>query len=80
MNPETNKLEKLTNTNITEIENQIQKLQSTLLRPNGEPVPQHWTIFTQGQNVVVNNYTFKIAHMNESCIILEPISAILDEK
>lgn len=46
MNPETNKFEPL-------LESFDQ-----LLRPDGTPVPKHWSVFTAGEHVVVKDYTF----------------------
>ena len=48
-------------------------MQQTLLRPNGEPVPQHWTQFQIGQLVVIQNYTFKVAYIGETAILFEPV-------
>jgi hypothetical protein len=79
MNPDTNKLEALTTTTpemakqLEALEEQAKAFQSELVRPNGEPVPKHWAVFKQGEDVVVKDYTFKVAHMNESCIVLEPV-------
>ena len=47
-------------------------LQQSLLRPNGEPVPQHWTQFQVGECVVIKNYTFKVAYIGETAILFEP--------
>jgi len=44
-----------------------------LLRPNGEPVPQHWTQFQIGECVVIKNYTFKVAYIGETEILFEPV-------
>ena len=46
---------------------------TTLLRPNGEPVPQHWTQFQIGECVVIKNYTFKVAYIGETSILFEPV-------
>jgi hypothetical protein len=46
---------------------------TTLLRPNGEPVPQHWTQFQIGECVVIKNYTFKVAYIGETAILFEPV-------
>lgn len=47
--------------------------QQSLLRPNGEPVPQHWTQFQVGECVVIKNYTFKVAYIGETAILFEPV-------
>ncbi len=66
MNPETNQFEALLELPAPE--------GSRLLRPNGEPVPAHWTVLTVGENVVVKGYTFKVAYINETTLVLEPLS------
>ena len=48
-----------------------------LLRPNGEPVPKHWTVLAVGQKVVVENYTFEVAHIGEKHLLLEPVGPVL---
>jgi len=50
---------------------------SKLVRPNGEPVPDHWPIFTVGELVTVKNYTFKVAYIGESTLLLEPTGPLL---
>jgi hypothetical protein len=70
MNPYTNKFEFLTPV-------LDPKLGKQLLRPNGEPVPEHWMVFRQGELVVLKNYTFKVAYMNEGTLVLEPAGTVL---
>jgi hypothetical protein len=48
-----------------------------LLRPDGSEVPEHWSVFTVGERVVVKNYTFKVAHIGESHLLLEPAGPVL---
>ena len=48
-------------------------MQQSLLRPNGEPVPQHWTQFQVGECVVIKNYTFKVAYIGETALLFEPV-------
>lgn len=48
-----------------------------LLRPNGTPVPEHWSVFTVGENVVIKNYTFHVAHIGESHILFEPVGPVV---
>lgn len=61
MNPDTNKLEQLAVT-----------AAGQLVRPDGSPVPPHWTVFTVGDSVTIRDTTFRVAHVNESCVVLEP--------
>jgi hypothetical protein len=81
MNPETNKFEFLRDQNedpgpadtaTLGLLRKMAQQQTALLRPNGEPVPQHWTQFQVGEYVVVKNYTFKVAYIGETAILLEP--------
>ena len=79
MNPDTNKLEPLTTTTpemakqLEGLENQVKAFQGELVRSDGSPVPKHWAVLKRGETVVVKDYTFKVAHMNESCVVLEPV-------
>lgn len=67
MNPETNKFEPLST-----------DLEGRLLRPNGEHFPAHWVMFSEEELVVLKGRTFKVAHIGESYMILEPVSVILN--
>lgn len=66
MNPDTNRFEAL-----TELAEPTPV--AKLLRPNGEPVPAHWTVLALGEQVVVKGYTFKVAYINETTLVLEPV-------
>lgn len=87
MNPDTNKLEELKRDmetmNIDDFKsalnvlNVLDKLSVTqLVRPNGKPVPPHWAIFTIDEQLIIKDYTFKIAYMNETTIVLEPVGPV----
>ena len=65
MNPDTNKLEFL----------EVDGL-GTLFRPNGELVPKHWSVFRVGESVVLKDYTFKVAYIGETSILLEPLGVV----
>lgn len=69
MNPETNRLEALRF--IDDIRG------SQLVRPNGEPVPPHWPVFAEGELVELKGYTFKVAHIGESYLVLEPTGPLV---
>lgn len=56
---------------------QMAELTGRLLRPDGTPVPEHWSVFTVGEHVVVKGYTFKAAYLNETTIVLEPVGPVL---
>lgn len=46
---------------------------STLVLPDGKPIPSHWAVFTVGEQVVVKGYTFRVAYIGESTLLLEPV-------
>jgi hypothetical protein len=69
MNPLTNRFEKLAEV----LEESPKKVSGNLVRPDGTEVPKHWSIFTVGESVVIKNYTFKIAYIGESTLLLEPV-------
>ena len=81
MNPETNRFEMLHESSDETPEHRrnrealerMLKGHSTLVRPDGSPVPAHWPVFTVGELVVLKDYTFKVAHISESTILLEPV-------
>ena len=82
MNPDTNKFEELRAFMKEELQlkNKIDmmngKIPGELYRPNGEPVPKHWSIFSVGENYVINNYTFKCAYIGETSILFEPVGIV----
>ncbi len=74
MNPDTSKFEILHE----EISTKLHKIKNTkqtdqLVRPNGEPVPSHWSIFKVGEKVIIKDYTFEIKYIGETSILLEPV-------
>lgn len=87
MNPETNRFEKLTE--LTEnpgyeaqlaqryeakMAETLAKASPQLLRPDGSPVPETWSTYREGELVVVKGYTFRVAHIGESYLVLEPVA------
>ena len=79
MNPNTNRFEELGM--MKELfkspkESELQQKLDDLLRPNGEPVPKHWSVFTVGDNYVINNYTFKCVYVGETSILFEPVGIV----
>ena len=85
MNPEKNKFEPLFNIDDTELRSKDGLtipgipdvfFQRTLVRPNGEPVPKHWSVFQVEENYVINNYTFKCKYIGETSILFEPVGPI----
>jgi len=82
MNPTTNKFEHLISEAYAEeslraIQERGEKIVNSLLRPNGEPVPEHWSVFIEGELVTIKNSTFKVAHIGESHMLLEPAGPLL---
>ena len=69
MNPETGKFEML-----KEFEDVLAEGPPKLLRPDGSEVPSHWKVFHEGEWVKINDTTMVISYMNESCLLLEPIT------
>ena len=47
-----------------------------LVRPDGSSVPDHWSIFQVGEEVIVKNYTFRVAYINDVTLILEPVGIV----
>ena len=79
MNPETNHFEPLTAAS-ADLENKLrQQLGDTtrLLRPDGSPVPDHWTQFHDNEHVVIKGYTFKVRAVGETYILFEPVGPTL---
>ena len=83
MNPDTNRFEMLTE----ETKEFLEKIPKAdplngmssfrfLVRPNGEPVPKHWSTFKVGEEVVIKNYTFKVAYIGETSILFEPVGIV----
>lgn len=81
MNPNTNRFEELQGTDPTthDLEQAVKKILTpqTLARPDGSPVPDHWAVFAVGENVVIKNYTFRVAYVGESTILFEPVGPIV---
>ena len=73
MNPETNRFEELKQ----DLAEKLIQREPRLLRPDGSPVPEHWSIFTVDEHVNVKNYTFKVAYIGEQTLLLEPVGPIL---
>jgi len=46
---------------------------TTLVLPDGKPVPSHWAIFTVGEDVVIKGYTFRVAYVGETSLLFEPV-------
>lgn len=84
MNPDTNRLESLTMDPKLKraLDQEVEGLKSAierqaLVRPDGSPVPEHWSIFTVGECVAIKTHTFRVAYIGESTLLLEPIGPVL---
>ena len=86
MNPDTNKFEVLKEIVSEKDPNHQQALnevferyfqsnqgQAKLLRADGPEVPKHWAVFQIGELVVIKDYTFKVAYINDGAILFEPV-------
>jgi hypothetical protein len=85
MNPETNKFEPIF---IQEDDKSMKALEKAFkatqpetpvfraLRADGTPVPEHWTILSKDEKIVIKNYTFKVAYIGESYLVLEPVGIV----
>ena len=82
MNPDTNLFERLQaaqpsarrlSDELKELVAQEQAASGGLVRPNGEPVPKHWSVFAVGEQVVIKDYTFEVVDISEDRILLKPI-------
>ena len=79
MNPEENKFEPLEEDakkialKIKELEGKTTDYHVGLLRPDGSPVPIHWSVFKVGELVTIKDYTFRVAYIGESNILFEPV-------
>ena len=78
MNPDTNKFEQLykeEDPTTQALAKKLNELESRLMRPNGEPVPTHWSVFQVDELYVINDYTFRCKYIGETSILFEPVSA-----
>jgi len=91
MNPETNKFEHLTERDLDKspknrherrkeeaLQRKLDKhTRSQLVRPDGSPVPEHWSVFKIGEEIAIKNYTFKVAYIGETAILFEPVGPVI---
>jgi len=71
INPDTNTIEML-----RELYDAESKLKQ-LVRPDGSPVPAHWPVFRTNELVELKGYTFKVAHIGEHHLLLEPVGPLI---
>ena len=81
MNPDTNRLEQLTEGKASPLDDLKKELagltEPTLLRPDGSPVPKHWSTFRVGETLAIKGYTFRVGYIGESTLLLEPVGPVL---
>jgi hypothetical protein len=77
MNPETNRFESLQEDKTLRDKILALDQRANLLRPDGTPVPKHWSIFAIDEEITIKNYTFKVVYINESSITFEPVKPII---
>lgn len=77
MNPESNEFEQLVRKQLED--RPPGSVVGRLLRPDGSPVPEHWTIFKIGEHVAIKNYTFEVAYIGKTSILFEPVGPIVVE-
>lgn len=87
LNRETNKIEPVTAINDSALEEQFAALRDKasdfhpgFVRADGSPVPKTWALFKVGELVVVKDNTFRVAHFNESSVILEPANPVIGDR
>ena len=87
MNPETNKFEALSEEQSvrqqdTYMQKQLEQLKQviasdSLLRPDGTPVPEHWTVLKVDEVIRIKTHNFKVVYINEGTLVLEPAGPVL---
>lgn len=75
LNPETNRIEPCKEAE-GDLRMKLEKLQgmTTLIRPNGEPVPKTWTTFEIGELVEIKGSTFRCAYIGETTVLFETVN------
>jgi hypothetical protein len=74
MNPDTNRFEPLSPPSLDDLKKELDTMR--LLRPDGTPVPEHWSTFRVGEDVVIRGYTFRVAYIGETAILFEPVGPL----
>ena len=88
MNPDTNRFEPLTEEqqeqakedHLRHVREALGVTTGKLLRPDGSEVPKHWSTFKLGEDVVIKNYTFRVAYVGETAILFEPVGLVVGAK
>ncbi len=86
MNPDTNEMEVVSpalRDALDELQHNAERLGVAkaetlgLIRPDGTPVPEHWSTYTVDEEVIVKNYRWRVAHIGEKHLLLEPLGPVL---
>lgn len=82
MNPEICRFEPLHTRDTGTALERLQQMETAgarggLLRPDGSPVPEHWTILTVGERVEVRGISFEVRDISTDRLILEPVGPAL---
>lgn len=82
MNPDTNKFEPLQEeTALGKVMRKLQREQrdqTILVRPDGTPVSEHWSVYQADELSVSQNYTFKVGYLGGGkCMVLEPVGPVV---
>jgi len=79
MNPDTNRFEPLTDALEAEEKECLESIGERLglFRPDGSPVPKHWSVFQVGEQVVIKDYTFEVKYIGETAILFEPVGPVV---
>jgi len=77
MNPDTNEMEHWLVGPAHSGDKTSLALPEQLVRANGEPVPEHWSTYTTGEEVIVKGYRWTVAHIGDGHMLLEPVGPVL---
>jgi hypothetical protein len=77
MNPETGKFTPLQSTpeeaeRMMQLQEELAKLESRLVLPDGSPVPETWIVLSEGELFTIKDQTFEVKHIGESYFVAEP--------
>ena len=50
-------------------------LPGQLVRPNGSPVPEYWSVFKVGEEITIKGHSFRVEYIGETSILFEPVGA-----
>ena len=77
LNEETNKFEVARQPTIAELDKLMDTHGNILIRPDGSVVPETWLVFKEQELVVVKDHTFRVAHIGETYLVIEPVDKVI---